>query len=120
MALLAILLQSAGQLVIVVNFKMNQAYIASVLCENKNNPELQCNGKCQLNKKLQQHETTEQQLPPQIKLKEPLLFVDEMAENKHKNNGFFIHSFLSETTPALQSGFERVVLHPPEPSLFFL
>lgn len=31
---------------------MNYDYIVNVLCENKDNPKLQCNGKCYLMKKL--------------------------------------------------------------------
>ncbi|WP_142683717.1 MULTISPECIES: hypothetical protein [Chitinophaga] len=37
---------------IFVQFKMNQSYIAGVLCENKNKPEMHCNGRCHLKKEL--------------------------------------------------------------------
>lgn len=36
-----------------VNYWMNRDYISSVLCENKDKPELQCNGKCHLKKEIQ-------------------------------------------------------------------
>jgi hypothetical protein len=35
-----------------MQFKANQSYIASVLCENKNKPEMHCNGRCHLKKEL--------------------------------------------------------------------
>ena len=37
-----------------LEYNLNKEYIASVLCENRNKPELACNGKCYLNKKLAQ------------------------------------------------------------------
>ncbi|MEN9973588.1 MAG: hypothetical protein RIS20_1935 [Bacteroidota bacterium] len=39
-----------------VNFRMNQREIARMECENKNRPEMHCNGKCYLAKQLQKAE----------------------------------------------------------------
>jgi len=39
-----------------VEYVINYDYIAKVLCINKDKPELSCNGKCQLMKKLAQQE----------------------------------------------------------------
>lgn len=39
-----------------VEYAINYDYIAKVLCINKDNPELNCNGKCQLMEKLKQQE----------------------------------------------------------------
>ena len=41
-------------------YELNKNYIASVLCENKEKPKLQCNGKCYLAKKIKQAEKSEQ------------------------------------------------------------
>lgn len=38
---------------------MNRSYIAKELCENRSRPELNCNGKCVLKKKLQAAEEKE-------------------------------------------------------------
>lgn len=40
-------------------FELNQKYIATVLCENKDKPQMHCNGKCYLAKKLKQAEEKE-------------------------------------------------------------
>ena len=37
-------------------FHLNRVYIAKVLCENRQRPELKCNGQCYLAKKLKQQE----------------------------------------------------------------
>lgn len=39
-----------------VNFHLNQKEIVRMECENKNRPELHCNGKCYLAKQLQKAE----------------------------------------------------------------
>lgn len=56
---LAFLLNAGGKLFIYFNFLINQDYIAQNLCENKEKPELKCNGKCQLVKELSKEEKKE-------------------------------------------------------------
>ena len=41
------------------SFKLNQNYIAATLCVNKNKPQLHCEGKCYLTKKLKQADEKE-------------------------------------------------------------
>lgn len=50
-------------LYVVADYEVRKEYIATVLCENKSTPELHCNGKCYLSKKLSklQHDQEEQQ-----------------------------------------------------------
>lgn len=55
--LASLLLQLFSREVIVMSFTLNRDYIAKNLCENRNRPELHCDGKCFLAKKLKaQHE----------------------------------------------------------------
>ncbi|MBW8685449.1 hypothetical protein [Chitinophaga rhizophila] len=58
--LFGLLLQNFSQLVIMVKYKMDEAYIASVLCENRAMPEMHCNGKCYLKKQLKKDEQQQQ------------------------------------------------------------
>lgn len=51
-AALAILLQSFNQVVIVAAYYANKDYIARNLCENRDKPQMHCEGKCCLKKKL--------------------------------------------------------------------
>ena len=49
-----------------IEYNYNKEYIASVICENRNKPELACNGKCYLNKKIEQsknHDSHDHSLP---------------------------------------------------------
>lgn len=38
----------------VLEYNLNKEYIASVLCENRDKPQLACNGKCYLDKKIKE------------------------------------------------------------------
>lgn len=46
---------------ILIDFKVNQDFIAKVLCINKDKPELQCNGKCHLASQIKDQEEKENQ-----------------------------------------------------------
>lgn len=50
--LLAFISANLSGLFIYAEFKINQKYIAAALCENRDKPEMHCNGKCYLMKKL--------------------------------------------------------------------
>ncbi len=46
------LLQALNQVIVVAEYYAQKGYIAKTLCENKSKPELHCEGKCCLKKKL--------------------------------------------------------------------
>ncbi len=48
-----------ANLFVFAGFELNRKYIAAELCVNKNKPELHCNGKCYLMKKLKQAQEKE-------------------------------------------------------------
>ena len=50
---LGLLLQNFSKSVIYIQYWANQTYIATNLCENKDKPQLHCNGKCHLKKELE-------------------------------------------------------------------
>ena len=60
--LLILLTLSSGfsRLYFYAGYEMNKNYIATILCENKAKPEIQCNGKCYLKKKIKEAEKSEQ------------------------------------------------------------
>ncbi|MFD2934254.1 hypothetical protein [Spirosoma flavum] len=51
--LFAVLLPSVSPWGIIAHYQLNKEYIARVLCENRNRPELHCDGKCYLARRLQ-------------------------------------------------------------------
>ncbi|MBE9598348.1 hypothetical protein IM797_03490 [Pedobacter sp. MC2016-24] len=58
--LLSLISSNFANLFVFAGFELNQKYIAAELCINKNRPELHCNGKCYLMKKLKQAQDKEQ------------------------------------------------------------
>lgn len=58
-------MHTTKSIVTFVSFKWNQDYIAATLCENKQQPKLECDGKCYLKKQIeQQQESDESPLLP--------------------------------------------------------
>lgn len=57
--LFALTSSQLSQLFIYAGFELNRNYIANTLCENRDKPELHCDGKCFLIKKLKQAEEKE-------------------------------------------------------------
>lgn len=52
--ILVLMASSLSTAFTVLSFKLNQSYIASELCVNRDVPDSDCHGKCYLTKKLQQ------------------------------------------------------------------
>jgi len=49
-------------------YEINQTYISTVLCENRNTPMLHCNGQCVLAKKLKQAEADKHGTNPLLRI----------------------------------------------------
>ncbi len=50
--ILLVAVQSFSKWLILLDYRMHQDYVAQVLCENREKPQLLCKGQCQLRKKL--------------------------------------------------------------------
>lgn len=57
---------SLSGLFVFAGFEMNQGYIAKELCVNRDKPQLHCNGKCYLMRKLKQAQDKEQKQERQV------------------------------------------------------
>lgn len=68
--LFCILLSSLGQSVILVHYLINKNYYATVLCENKAKPKMNCHGKCHIMKEMKEQEKREQSPTAPIKEKQ--------------------------------------------------
>lgn len=97
-----------------IEYNVNKEYIASVLCENRDKPELACNGKCYLNKKLKNNnnENSHKHSEPQIDLSKypvsPLQQFSDVVthENIELEQLFY---YLSEN----QEGYPPTLFKPP-------
>ncbi|TXD69799.1 hypothetical protein [Aequorivita lipolytica] len=103
----------------VVEYVVNYDYIVNVLCENKDKPEMQCNGKCHLTKELAKEAGAEDENPfssktskteiPQFIISENIneyAFASEIEISSVENIGY---------RPNLNSSlFTSKILHPPQ------
>jgi len=102
----------------IVEYMINYDYIVTRLCENRDKPELECNGKCYLTKQMAEEAAGEEENPfrntsrktqiPSIIIAEKLpefRFAYNPATDSHKNSGYkpnlYTSLFISE------------ILHPP-------
>ncbi|MGY0038200.1 hypothetical protein [Pedobacter sp. NJ-S-72] len=111
--------QSFNKLWVTVSFKMNERYISSVLCENKNRPEMHCNGRCILVKKLKQAEENEQKQRNQNQENTNVLFFCKL--NRLKVTEFLlavkIDSFNRFYLDFKPSAFHNDIFKPPQGQL---
>nr|WP_121271171.1 hypothetical protein [Pedobacter schmidteae] len=63
-------------------YQLNKTYISTQLCENRNKPELHCNGQCFLKKKLAQAEKNEREAAEGLKQTDFPLFITASFQQK--------------------------------------
>src|SRR3569833_226910 len=79
-ALLGIMLQTFSQVVIVAAYYAQKDYIAKNLCENRNKPQMHCDGKCCLKKKLAKQGKEQAPAPGNQKEEVTLFYSDARCE----------------------------------------
>ncbi|WP_317174601.1 hypothetical protein [Flavobacterium sp. J49] len=101
----------------VADYIVNYDYIAKVLCENKNKPEMKCNGKCQLMKELAKASEQEKPIAPSKKIQiqeTEVLFFQEinpmLPEQSYCKAKKFLGDHYANLYFHLNSG---TVFHPP-------
>ena len=113
--LLAILvmLPTLTKLGVIGNYWIQYQTYSQELCENKDNLEMSCNGKCQLVKEMKQaNETIPFSLPNSISFKEFPAISDSYSDEKQQLSE--IKAIVYSTfTPELVSGMNKDVFHPP-------
>lgn len=81
--MLLLLTQTFSKWAVVIGYELNQDYISKNLCINKAQPNLHCNGKCQMMKKLaeEENQNTSTNLPKTSKTQVPeLVFTDKIFQ----------------------------------------
>lgn len=107
-----ILFQSVGSLLVMIQFKLNQDFIARNLCVNRAKPSMHCNGKCHLKKMLDQSAQKEKQTNEFTKekkdfwVKEKQLF--QIAEKERPTQ-----AFVAVEAPPVSQGHATAIFHPP-------
>ena len=115
--LAAFVLQLGSRLYVLVDFKLNQDFIAENLCEKKDEPESCCEGSCQLSKELNKIEESEEQGPlnndtqKKQKTEEFPLFISDIKQHEDLNKDEI--QILEWKNVPCSSGFYAEIFHPP-------
>lgn len=111
---LSLSMQSLQTVGTFISFKLNQDFIAKVLCVNKDKPEKGCNGKCHLKKQLKKQTEENKQSAATVEFREIIL----ISQNFKKSKTHFIPE--SKINVGLfcirepKRGFHSNIFHPPK------
>jgi hypothetical protein len=103
---------------ILSNYLVQYKYYVEVLCENKNKPELKCNGKCQLAKELKNvdEEPVKPKLPQNNKDKtEDIFLIHDFSNLISSELTYNINSYSNYNPPFLSFCFKQRIFQPPDP-----
>lgn len=112
--IIGVLLQSLSTVVILAQYMANKDYIAKNLCENRDKPQMHCDGKCCLKKKLAKE--AKQNAPTPRNQKNQQIVTLFFSENKLN---FQLHSFFAAAKTYFSynelatANFHHSVFHPP-------
>ncbi len=98
---------------LIIDFKINQEFIAKVLCINKDKPELKCNGQCHLKKELSKSEEKEKEAPQSIQLKEQMQFTPKSIRTSLQLFPCAVQSSYPYMMPFSGAQFFKDIFHPP-------
>ncbi|MEM0519199.1 MULTISPECIES: hypothetical protein [Aequorivita] len=102
----------------VVDYIANYDYIVNVLCENKDKPEMQCNGKCHLSKELAKEAGAEDENPfnnktSKIEIQQYIISEDISEYIFASGNELYDTKIIGYRPKLNTSLFTSKILHPP-------
>ncbi|MEO2129055.1 MAG: hypothetical protein ABGW91_12875 [Christiangramia sp.] len=100
----------------VATYFLNYEYIATELCENKDRPELKCNGQCYLMKSLAEAAEKESQDKKEQSAKKveiPLLFLQSLPESRMTAISEELQHNFSAEDPLYTYLLTGTIFHPP-------
>lgn len=111
--LFSLLSANCANLFVFMGFEVNQKYIAAELCENRDKPQMHCNGKCYLMKKLKQAQDKEQKQERQSQKTQVLdaLIVRPLVFKQYSLAEIKFHIPFSTGIP---QNIKNSIFHPPQ------
>lgn len=110
----ALLLQLFTNAVILVNYVINKEDISKNLCENRDKPQMHCNGKCHLMKQLKRGNKKQEQSPlALLKCNVQAQYFEEKQEYTFSNPEFHISIHFPRYLIGSTSVAPQSVFHPP-------
>jgi len=110
---ISFLIQSFNQTLVLTGFYFNQGFIARTQCINRYTPQLHCNGKCILAKKLREAEKNNQQNQDKNIDQTLQLFYSSSFIDDPINNFLAVNRKYALYSDSLIEGFILPTFHPP-------
>ncbi|MBC8032671.1 MAG: hypothetical protein H7Y03_00890 [Chitinophagaceae bacterium] len=111
---LLILIRMFAMPLVCVEYALNKEYIAANFCENKNKPQIHCNGECHLKKQLTK--TNDAAEKPDRKGNEKTVnvdFVEEIRAFSFNSQTAILPVSIPAKASFLVTGYKREIFHPP-------
>lgn len=89
-------------LMVVAGFELNRGYIEAKLCENRDRPQLNCNGRCYLSKKLKQAEENERKQEQEIQ--------KQFFQASFLPESFFVF-YNTKTSTTIETPYKDLIVH---------
>jgi hypothetical protein len=109
----SILASNLVNVAIGIYYHFNKEYISQQLCENRNNPQVHCNGHCYLSKQLKKAEQSEKQSAQFIKEKDEIASSNTGAGKLNYIPVYRQQSFLPFNSTLYISGNSNSLIKPP-------
>lgn len=111
----SLLFLAFGKSALVLHYQLNKKAIAETRCENRDKPEMQCNGHCYLAKQLKKAAEKEAPAPDFRNLKElPPFLAAETLTTRHEMPVYLSNTPALPVSYGLPNVFSGSVFHPPE------
>ncbi len=113
--LFSLLTANCTNLFVYIGFEANQKYIAAKLCVNRDKPQLHCNGRCYLMKKLKQAQDKEQKQERQSQqIQLQVVFIETpISFHRYAFAGIKLHVPFST---GMVKSIKNSIFHPPQAS----
>ena len=108
------LAQTFSRLFIIIDYQLNKDYLAANLCENRDKPQMHCNGKCCMMKKMKQEEKNDQE-NPERKMENKFEIIAYQATNYLLTPGCTIitRTKYPVIRESISPNFHYTIFHPP-------
>lgn len=104
---------SLSKTIVFINYQLNIEFIKKELCENKDKPQMKCNGKCYLNKQVKKAEPNPKHLPESLKQKDELKIIGNRELDGIIYEKDLVHIFFIYNQNILSFLYKSIFIPPP-------
>lgn len=104
---------SFSKTILFIHYRLNLDFIKNELCENKNKPQLKCNGKCYLKNQVKKAENNSKNLPESLKQKDEIKLIASYQFNLNVITSKLVKKFFTRNENCIDKIFKNIFIPPP-------